>query len=295
MEKNMKRLIAILLLLPIILLGALGAFLLLGNEAHVDVAYLDDGAHTMDVYLPRLIDEGEPQGVLLFIHGGSWSSGDKSDEAIRCRLLASLGYVTASINYTLWTEETKYEYRVTDVLDEIDAAMLKLGGFLSERGIAVGKVALAGYSAGGHLALLYAYSRSATAPYSVAFVSSMAGPTDVSEAVWGRDMTKRVGTRLTGVEITDAMLDTGEADGLLAAVSPVSYVTPDAPPTLLMHGGKDTTVPVANAESLLATLGANGVRHDYVYMDRSDHILIQNPLAHLTYFKLLLGYCREYF
>lgn len=291
----MKRLIAILLLIPIILLGASAVFLFVSNEAHRDISYLDAEACCMDIYLPRRLDVAEPQGVIIFIHGGSWSSGDKSDEALRCRLLASLGYVTVSVNYTLWSEDTRYEYRVTDVLDEIDAAILKTADFLAERGITVGKVALAGYSAGGHLALLYSYAGGESAPFDVAFVSSMAGPTDVSESVWGRDMAKRVGTRLTGVEITDGMLDSGEADELLATVSPISYVTPDSPPTLLMHGGKDTTVPVANADSLLILLGVNGVRHDYVYMDRSDHMLIQNPLAHLMYFKLLLGYCREYF
>ena len=291
----MKRLIAILLLIPIILLGASAVFLFVSNEAHRDISYLDTEACSMDIYLPRRLDAADPQGVIIFIHGGSWSSGDKSDEALRCRLLASLGYVTVSVNYTLWSEDTRYEYRVTDVLDEIDAAILKTADFFAERGITVGKVALAGYSAGGHLALLYAYSRSETAPYDVAFVSSMAGPTDVSESVWGRDMAKRVGTRLTGVDITDEMLDSGEADELLATVSPISYVTPDSPPTLLMHGGKDKTVPVANAESLLALLDVNGVAHDYVYMDRSDHLLIQNPFAHLTYFRLLVEYCREYF
>ena len=291
----MKRLIAILLLTPIILLGAFATFLYVGNEAHRDISYLDTDGCSMDIYLPRRIDTKEPQGVIIFIHGGSWSSGDKSDEALRCRLLASLGYVTASLNYTLWSEDTRHEYRVTDVLDEIDAAILKASDFLRERGIASGKVALAGYSAGGHLALLYSYKRAETSPLDIAFVCSMAGPSEISESVWGRDMAKRVGTRLTGVEITDGMLDSGEADELLASVSPTSFVTPDSPPTLLMHGGKDTTVPVANAESLLALLDLNGVAHDYVYMDRSDHMLIQNPFAHLTYFKLLVEYCREYF
>ena len=62
-----------------------------------------------------------------------------------------------------------------------------------------------------------------------------------------------------------------------------------------MHGGKDKTVPVANAESLLASLEANDVTHDYVYMNRSDHMLIQNPFAHVTYFRLFVEYCREYF
>ncbi len=291
----MKKLIAILLITALILI-VLGAVLrIAGCRVYNDVRYSDAEACEMDIYLPRGVDTDKTPGVILFIHGGSWSGGDKSDEMLRCRLLAGFGYITASINYTLWTEETKHEYNVLGVLDEIDAAILKVKSFLSERGIEAEKVAVAGYSAGAHLAMLYSYSRHGTSPLDVVFVSSMAGPSDISESVWGRDMAKRVGVRLTGVEITDEMLDTGAADPLLKAVSPTSYITPDSPPTLVMHGGKDDVVPVANADSLLLTLKANSVTYDYVYMNRSNHMLIQNPFAHVTYFRLLLDYCRTYF
>lgn len=290
----MRKLIAILLLVALVLIGLGAAYCFVGCRVYKDVSYLDDLACKMDIYIPRSVDIDEPQGVILFIHGGSWSGGDKSDEALRSRLLASFGYVTASINYTLWTEETKYDYNVLDVLDEIDAALFGIRAFLSEQGIEVSKVAIAGYSAGAHLAMLYSYSRHGTAPLDIAFVSSMAGPSDISEDAWGRDMAKRVGFRLTGVEITDEILDSGKADALLASVSPVTYVTPDSPPTLIMHGGKDDVVPVANADSLISQLEQNSVTHDYVYMDRSNHMLIQNPLAHVTYFGLMLKYCRTY-
>ena len=291
----MKRLIAIVIIVALVLIALSAASCFVGLGVYKDVSYLDRDACSMDIYLPRGVGADTPRGVILFIHGGSWSGGDKSDEVLRCRLLASRGYVTASINYTLWTEETKHEYNVLGVLDEIDAALLKVKSFLSERGIEAEKVALAGYSAGAHLAMLYSYSRHTTAPLEVVFVSSMAGPTDISESAWGRDMAKRVGVRLTGVEITDEMLDSGEADSLLKSVSPTSYVTPDSPPTLIMHGGRDDVVPVANADLLIAALRENSVTYDYVYMNRSNHMLWQNPLAHVTYFGLLLDYCRTYF
>ena len=291
----MRKLIAILLLVALVLIGLGVAYCFVGCRVYKDVSYLDRDACSMDIYLPRGVGADTPRGVILFIHGGSWSGGDKSDEELRSRLLASCGYVSVSINYTLWTEETKTEYNVSAVLDEIDAALIKIRSFLSERGIEAEKVALAGYSAGAHLAMLYSYSRHTTAPLDVAFVSSMAGPADISESAWGRDMAKRVGVRLTGVEITDEMLDSGEADPLLKSVSPTSYVTHDSPPTLIMHGGRDDVVPVANADLLIDALRANSVTYDYVYMNRSNHMLWQNPLAHVTYFGLLLDYCHTYF
>ena len=290
-----KRLIAALILLSLLLISCIAVSFLLGYKIHRDVSYGVSDANKMDIYLPNKAARRESNGVIVFIHGGSWSGGDKSSEDFRCRLFASRGYVTATINYTLWTEETAGEYNVLGVLDEIDAALQRIEGFAADNGISVDRAAIAGYSAGAHLALLYSYSRAATAPLEVVFVGSMSGPADISEAVWGREMTKRVGRRLTGIEISDDMLDSGAADALLSAVSPTSYINSNSVPTLMMHGGRDDVVPVANADALIKRLSESSVKYDYVYMSRSDHVLWQNPLKHLTYTRLMLDYCRSYF
>ena len=103
------------------------------------------------------------------------------------------------------------------------------------------------------------------------------------------------GIFITGVEITDEMLDSGEADALLRSISPAAYISSDAPPTIIVHGGKDDVVPLANAQSLIELLGEYEVPYDYVYMNRSNHTLIQNPFGHVTYFTLFLKYSRTYF
>ena len=184
---------------------------------------------------------------------------------------------------------------VLDVLDDIDAALEAVKSFTLSKGIVVDKAATSGYSAGAHLAMLYSYSRRDTAPIDIKFTSSMAGPAEISARVWGNDMAKRVGKRLTGVDITDDELSNAATVALLESVSPTAYINADTPPTLFMHGGKDTVVPIENAQSLHERLKANSVKYDYVYLPNSDHSLIQNPFKHVTYYRLLLGYCAEYF
>lgn len=266
-----------------------------GYEIHRDVRYGEKDMNLMDVYLPREAYTSENNGVILFIHGGSWSGGDKTDETIRCRMLASQGYIVANVNYTLWSEETADTYHVSLVLDELDAALLQVQEFAATRGIVIDKAATVGYSAGAHLAMLYAYSRGENAPIDIAFVASMAGPADISATVWGEDMAIRVARRLTGAEITHEMLRSGDADKLLASVSPVSFIDENTPPTLMMQGGADTVVPPANADSLVEKFTVNAVTYDYVHLKDSDHSLLQNPIKHAKFYGMLFHYCERYF
>lgn len=266
-----------------------------GYEIHRNVKYGEKEINVMDIYLPTEARAKDVRGCVLFIHGGSWSGGDKAEEAARCRLLASQGYLAATVDYTLWSEDTTDTYHVCQVLGELDAALLQIKEFAAERGIAIDQAAVSGYSAGAHLAMLYAYSRGETAPLDIAFAASMAGPADISPEVWGEDMTIRVARRLTGEEITAELLRSGEADALLDSVSPVSFIDENTPPTIIMQGRKDPVVPPANADSLIEKFDAHGIPYDYIPLKNSDHSLLQNPLQHIKYCKTLLTYCKTYF
>lgn len=297
MNKRGKLKIFLISLLVLLLIFAVFAAVVYfsGYEIFREIRYGENDANVIDIYIPKEAYERENNGCVLFIHGGSWSSGDKNDEDARCRLLASHGYISASLNYTLWSEDSADSYSVLQVLDEIDEALLKIKEFSSEREIDVGKIAITGYSAGAHLAMLYSYSRAESAPIDIAFTASMAGPADISPQVWGEDMSIRVIKRLTGEEISADSLRTGEADEIIASVSPTTFINELSPPTLLMHGGKDTVVPIANADTLVNRLSEHAVYHEYVYLPDSDHSLIHNPIGHLKYFVKLFEYCKKYF
>ena len=297
MKKTLRFLSKLLLMaLLISIVGVLGT--LFGtNTLYRDIRYGEKEVNVMDVYIPGEAYRRESNGVILFIHGGSWSGGDKADETIRCRMLASQGYIVANVNYTLWSEDTADTYHVSQVLDELDAALLQVQKFADQMGIDglnVNKAAIVRYSAGAHLAMLYAYSRAETAPMDIVFAASMAGPADISPEVWGEEMSIRVARRLTGVEISPEMLRSGEADEILASISPVSFIDENTPPTLLMQGGKDTVVPPANADALVEKFTASAIPYDYIYLKDSDHSLLQNPIQHAKFYGMLFDYCERY-
>lgn len=291
----MKRLLTAIGLFCLLIIGVGALKYFLGYSVVRDVRYGADECNVMDVYLPKEAYKRENNGCVLLVHGGSWSGGDKRDEELRCRLLASHGYIAASVNYTLWSEDKASEYTVFGVLDEVDAALLKLKDFANEEGITIDKAAIGGYSAGAHLAMLYSYSRADTAPMEIAFTLDMAGPADISPEVWGDDMTVRIARRLTGHTLSGDMLVSGEADDLLASISPVSYINEKTSPTLIAHGGRDKVVPNKNAESLISRLTENEVEYEYIYMKESGHALLHNPIKRLEYLKLVLEYCETHF
>lgn len=292
--KRETKVILVVCLVCFLILGGAGLKYFTGYEIHRDVAYGEGEANVMDIYIPKRAYRRENNGCVLFIHGGSWMGGDKAEEAIRCRLLASHGYIAATINYTLWSEEIVGEYTVFGVMDEIDQALATLKTFTSEREIEVDKAGISGYSAGAHLAMLYAYARAETAPMEIVFAASMAGPADISADIWGSELTTSIGMLLTGETVTEDMLSTGEADELLASISPISYIDENAPPSIIFHGGNDLVVPIRNATSVVEKLETLGISHDFIYMKYGSHALIENPFRHLTFLKTLLLYCEEY-
>ena len=298
MQENKVKKFSLKKVIALALTGVFVAFLLivslsyfLGYEVHSNVSYGDTESNVMDIYIPKKAYERKTNGCVVFIHGGSWTGGDKSEETARCRLLASKGYITASINYSLHGEQTANEYTVFKVLNEIDLALLKIKSFTQERGITVDKVATSGYSAGAHLSMLYAFSRGENTPIKVVFTANMAGPADFSADIWGEEKTKIIINRLTGETVNDVSV----ANDLISQISPTTYINGSTPPTIIMHGEKDDVVPIKNALSVVEKLESNSVPYDYIPLANSNHSLIQNPFKHITYYKTLLNYCEKYF
>lgn len=231
-----------------------------------DVPYLGpDRVEKLDVYLPTASTGKIP--VVLYIHGGGWTQGDKAwgVEKPNCEALAKAGYAVVSINYKLNTKGTcdAFPQNVYDCKTAIrwirkEAATY---GFDPER------IAVAGGSAGGHLALLMAYtpdveelSRGALYPGFPVHVScaiNLYGIPDVRK--WG--LRSFVGETLAA----------DERQRLLSLVSPITHVTSNTVPTLVIHGTKDPTVPFSQAETLVETLKEFGVPHRFVSVEGGQH------------------------
>ena len=286
--------VAVLILIPFLLIAIFALDFFLGYETYCDVEYGELECEVMDIFIPRKAYKRQTNGCVLLIHGGSWSGGDKSEEELMCRYLASRGYIAATMNYSLYSAEDE-SYNVSVVMDEIDAALQKLVAFAAERGIVIDKAATSGYSAGAHLSMLYSFSRGDKAPVEIMFTANMAGPAEISPELWGDARAIRIGEMLSGKKITDEMINSGEAEKILESISPTRYVNPNTPPSIFAYGGKDPLVIPENGEALKNRFDEAGVKYDYVFFPDSDHALIHNFGKRIVYAGIVIDYCREYF
>ena len=114
-----------------------------------------------DLYIPKkaVNRTNEINGIILWIHGGSWIAGDSKQVNILCEYTTDqLGYISATVGYTILIDTYKV-FSIFKILDEITACIKAIKKELKNKGFNENKLKLAigGYSAGGHIALLYSY------------------------------------------------------------------------------------------------------------------------------------------
>lgn len=214
---------------------------------------------TLDVLRPGYGHQPLP-GVLV-VHGGSWQSGDSREFVALNGYLAARDFIVFSINYRL-APKWKFPAGRDDVLSAI--AYLKV--YAKELGLDATRLALLGRSAGGQLALLAAYT--ANDP-SIRGVISVYGPTDLR---YGYE--HPAGKRLIDTRgVLEAYLggSPADADEAYFAASPINFVSPGSPPTLLIHGLNDGHVSAEESARLEAKLRASSVKHMYVRLPWATH------------------------
>jgi acetyl esterase/lipase len=202
-----------------------------------------------------------PAPLVVVIHGGSWQSGDSTQLAPLNRYLAGRGYAVAAISYRLapaWTFPAAVE--------DVEAAVAFLRVEAGALGVDPTRVALLGRSAGGQLALLAAYRAPAG---SIRGAVSFYGPTDMFYG-YANPVNPNV---LDSRGVLEAYLG-GTPDTARAAyegASPMRFVGPATPPTLLIHGDRDELVRVRQSERLAEALAAAGRPHLLLALPWATH------------------------
>lgn len=209
---------------------------------HRDIAYQVIGSETL------LLDAFVPEGTglrpaVILIHGGGWSGGDKKDMEFLYKPLSEAGFVWFSINYRLAPQ-----HRWPACIDDVRTAIRWVRANAAAYRADAGRIALVGYSAGGHLACLAAVQADQTER--VQAVVGIAPPTD-HEA----DSERRGGLSPSMQKLLDrpAALDE-EARAMLQRISPIQYVNAGLPPFLLLHGTEDNSVPYSQSVNFKAKL-----------------------------------------
>ena len=156
-----------------------------GNDYYDATSYKNN----YDLYVPSSSKTPRNQKhiVILFIHGGAWTMGVKTDVNPYIHDFASKGYITATIKYTLLRNEMDDpSLSIFRNLDEIDACIKSIKNSLVSLGFDTSKTQLVigGASSGAHLAMLYAYSRGKESAIPIKFVVDGVGPVDIKPGAW---------------------------------------------------------------------------------------------------------------
>jgi acetyl esterase/lipase len=249
-----------------------------------------------DLYLPTSSAEKDtPVGAMLFIHGGAWKSGKKEDMMFACRRFAKQGYVTATMEYTLFKEGAKMSFFT--ILDDIGKCLEHLRDTAKANRHPIKAVALSGISAGGHLAMLYAYSRADNSPVPISFVFQQVGPSFFQQGAWPDhpDLSFGLTKAGAGIEMSREEYDSGIKFEAVKSISPALLVNEQTVPTIAAYGGKDPLVPTPHAEKLRKALEEYNVPHVFIIYPHSGHFLCEDPDCAKKYREAILDYCRKYF
>lgn len=230
-----------------------------------DIAFLGaDRKEKLDLYLPDGIRKDRP--AVVFIHGGGFTGGDKAEyrSASVSADLCRAGYVVVSCNYVLGTKDKLgvWPQNIADCRE----AVRWLRAHAKELGVAPARIAVAGGSAGGYLALMVGLSDDRTGP--------------------GGDPSAPVSAKVAGIidmygVVNFSKHGKGDVPGIPAAAQqaylPAYQADPRDPPVLILHGTADTTVDIAQSDELAAALVAAKVRFDYVRVTDAPHTFDLHP------------------
>lgn len=238
-----------------------------------NVSYGTHKRQVMDICFPENPEGNE--GIVLFIHGGAWKSGDKSTFNKKIETICNtVGCVTATMNYRYISSDI----HCTDQLNDITSAIEKIKSMAETRGINSEKIMLVGFSAGGHLSLLYSYTQKVKCPVEICAVVSYSGPPDLRSHNFrngfsGLDATQAVNlmSNLTGEDLFK--LSKAKQDTVLYKYSPLKYVTKNCVPTLVVHGAKDEIVDANDVRYFVNQLKKKGAEVKYYELPDSGHNL----------------------
>ncbi|MDR3123844.1 MAG: alpha/beta hydrolase, partial [Treponema sp.] len=232
-----------------------------------DLSYGPHERNVVDISIPR----GPVRGTILFIHGGIWMYGGKENRPIFLDTFRDR-FVVAAINHRYIDETT----HITDLEEDVAAAVGFIRDFCLRNNAEPGSLITMGHSSGAHLAMLYAYKHREASPLPLAFCVDMAGPADMADIAFLYGFRKMrmeklffsLAEKAAGYHIVEGdITDEGYSEAgrkILAAISPISFVTADSVPAIIVHDAADTWVPYANSAALHSVMNVYGIDHYFM-------------------------------
>jgi acetyl esterase/lipase len=222
---------------------------------------MDASSQKMDIYFP---ESGGPWPALVYVHGGSWMQGDKSEAVMLARGMSMQGYLVVSLNYRLYPAG-----KFPNMIEDVKCGIRSLRAHASEYNLDPNRIAAIGPSAGGHLVSLLG-------------TSDQSAGWDVGEYL---DQSSRVQAVIAMAPVTDltrnfpnadieAMRHVGFGEDNIVQASPITHVTADDPPFLLIHGDQDTFVPSEQSQLIYDRLVQMNVPAQLIIVKNAGHSFV---------------------
>lgn len=237
-----------------------------GFTAQLNTVYtrVKDWEGKMDLYLPPKDKGASP--VVINIHGGGWNHGSKESQT-GFNTFFKMGFAVANISYRLTPQAT-----APAAVEDVRCALIYLIKNAKELNIDTDKIVVMGGSAGGHLALMagllgndhrFDSNCPGTDNIKVAAIVDKYGITDVWDWGYGTNVTSKSATRWLGDKANDKKF--------AASVSPITYVNKNSPPTFIVHGDADPTVPYQQSVDLHKKFKEAGVKTEFITVPGGLH------------------------
>lgn len=241
-----------------------------------DIAYRESAskAWRLDLAMPEDLG-GEPLPAIVFVHGGGWRSGDKRAANFigPAMQFAAKGYVCITVNYRLIDEAP-----MPACVEDVKCAVRWLRTHAGEYGVDPERIGAYGNSAGAHLVAMLGMcpplaDLEGDGPwreYSSMVQAVVASATPASFLIPMNDRQNRQAD-VSKAASSDAAKASGRglSEEMKKKMSPITYVSADAPPFLLVHEESDRLVAVRQADEFVKALREAGAR-DVTYMRYTD-------------------------
>lgn len=243
-------------------------------ERDVPYAATDNPRQRLEILLPTTPHDGNPLPVVVFIHGGGWKGGDRRAGIPRLVPLVTTGhYAGISVGYRLSPEST-WPAQVHDC----KAAIRWIRANAAKYNLDPDRIGVMGPSAGGHLVAMLGTSgdvkplegtlgKHPDISSRVSCVVDWFGPSDlpaINNGVPRRENADSAVAGLLGGKLEEKLELAREA-------SPITYITKDDPPFLIIHGTEDRLVPVDQSRRLNVKLKEAGVETGLIEIEGGGH------------------------
>lgn len=233
-----------------------------------DIEYANPEGQHLQLNLARPTGGDGPFPAVLCIHGGGFRAGVRQGHDALCIALAQRGYVAATVTYRL---APKYQFPAA--VHDVKAAVRWLRAHAGEYKIDAERIGVTGDSAGGHLAQFLGVTGDVDEFEGNDNPGWSSGVTCVVNVYGPSDFTKSYGKSVDAAEVLPLFLggnlETARRRHIVA--SPLSWVTPDAAPTLCIHGTKDPYVAHEQATWIVDRLKAAGVEAELLTLEGAGH------------------------